>query len=180
MTVIYGIFGILPKKEKKDCSKTTLPLIAWKNSLLPRTEIKSNLSLNLSFSTTIMTIMKNNIEISPFVQNNSGHMTDFVGKYKRIHGYRGFSNHPDDCNRVLLERLSSKTFWENVPGADFHPNCFSISPSYWWILFLTGCATSCVAWKGCLTYLLFPFLQWEFFRLAQILLKFFTEDRKRM
>ena len=39
-------------------------------------------------------------------------------------------------------------FLSNVPAADSHPNLFGISPSdpsYWGNLFLTGCATSCVA-----------------------------------
>ena len=42
----------------------------------------------------------------------------------------------------IIERLS-KTCW--ATAADSHPNYFGISHSYWWNLFLTGCATSCVA-----------------------------------
>ena len=45
--------------------------------------------------------------------------------------------------RNSLERLS-KTCWPMYRQPDSRPNYFGISLSYWWNLFLTGCATSCV------------------------------------
>ena len=54
-------------------------------------------------------------------------------------------SYSDSLMFVACIREVKQNFLSNVPAADSHYNYFGISPSYWRNLFLTGCATSCVA-----------------------------------